>query len=80
VGQLVTEELLAVGRLGIVLARRKVEVGAVGEGQGADRGRFMTDVNGTSAKLVLKKASIFFWTVSGRGWPLPRGLSVKFPG
>ena len=34
----------------------------------------------TSAKLVLKKDSIFFWIGSGRGWPLPRGLSVKFAG
>jgi hypothetical protein len=45
VGQLVTEQLLALGRLGIVLARREVQVSAVGEGQSADRGRFVTDVD-----------------------------------
>ena len=36
VRQLVAEQLLALGRLGVVLARREVEVGAVSEGQCAD--------------------------------------------
>jgi len=45
VGQLVAEELLALGRLGVVLAGREVEVGAVGEGQCADRGGFVTNVD-----------------------------------
>ena len=29
---------------------------------------------------MLKNDSIFFWIGSGSGWPLPRGLSVKFAG
>ena len=33
-----------------------------------------------SAKLVLKNDSIFFWTHSGSGWPLPLGLRAKFAG
>ena len=45
VGQLVAEELLALGRLRVVLARGEVEVGAVCEGQGADRRSLMPDVN-----------------------------------
>ena len=44
-GQLVTEQLLALGRLGVVLAGGEVEVGAVREGQGADRGGLVADVD-----------------------------------
>jgi len=79
VGQLVTEELLAVGRLGIVLARRKVEVGAVGEGQGADRGRFMTDVNADVGEVGVEESLHLLLDGFGQGLAAAAGLEREIP-
>ena len=73
-GQLVAEQLLALGRLGVVLARSEVEVGTVSEGQGANRGGFGPTWTRTSAKLVLKNDSIFFWIGSGKRLTAAAGL------
>ena len=80
VGQLVTQQLLAVGRLRIVLARSEVDVGALSEGERAIEEASGPTWTRTSAKLELKQASILFWTESGRGCPEPRDLTVKLDG
>jgi len=74
------QQQLALGRLRIVLARREVKVGAVREGQGADRGRFVTNVDADVGEAGVEKGLHPLLDGTGRGWPLPRGLSVKFPG
>jgi len=49
------QQQLALGRLRIVLARREVKVGAVREGQGADRGRFVTNVDADVGEAGVEK-------------------------
>ena len=77
--QLVTEKLLAVGRLGVVLAWREVEVRAMGEGQGADRGRLVTDVDADVGEAGVEEGLHLLLEGLGQGLAAAAGLEREIP-
>ena len=77
VSQFMAEELLARGRLGVVLAGCEIKVGAVREGEGADRGGLVPDMHAHIGETGVEERLHLLLDRFGQRLPAAAGLERK---